>query len=79
MRELSIRGGSLSITIPIEVVRLLELKSNDLLVFFYDRKNKRIILDKVKQPFITAAGGFTFSISKEKVRKLLKELKEGER
>lgn len=71
-REVSKKGGSLSITIPAEVAKMLDLRPGDNIVFLYDRYQKRIIIDKAKQTF-TTPGGFSFSISKELAKKLIKE------
>jgi AbrB family looped-hinge helix DNA binding protein len=65
------KGGSLQITIPKEVVELLELEPGDNVMFVYDREAKRVFLDKVA--ILTTPSGLSFSISKELAKKLLKE------
>lgn len=65
------KGGSIQITIPKEVVGLLKLETGDYLVFVYDPKTKRIFIDKAVR--MITPDGFSFSISKEVAKKLLKE------
>lgn len=72
IRDVSKRGGSLSITIPIDVVSKLDLKPGDCIVFLYDSERKEIILNKLP-PTLTTPSGLSFSISKELAKKLLKE------
>lgn len=72
IRDVSQRGGSLSITIPGEVAELLDIKAGDIVIFLYNKEEKHIIFSKLP-PTITTPSGLTFSISKELAKKLLKE------
>jgi len=63
------KGGSIQITIPKEVVRLLELEPGDHIMFVYDWEAKRVFLNKIAT--FTEPSGLSFSISKELVKKLL--------
>jgi len=77
VRKVSQKGGSLSLTIPIEIVKKLDLKPDDKVVFFFDEETKQIIIDKAVATFITPSG-LSFSLSKEQIRKLFgKEPKNG--
>jgi antitoxin component of MazEF toxin-antitoxin module len=76
VRRVSRKGGSLSITIPIEIVNMLCLKPDDNLVFLYNKNKRNIIIDKATSTFTTSSG-LSFSISKELAKKLLKEEEDG--
>lgn len=75
VRRISRKGGSLSLTIPIEIVNMLDLKPNDNLVFLYNKNKKRIVIDKAVSTFTTPSG-LSFSISKELAKKLLEGTKD---
>jgi bifunctional DNA-binding transcriptional regulator/antitoxin component of YhaV-PrlF toxin-antitoxin module len=72
IRKVSRKGGSLSITIPIEVVKMLNLEPDDSIIFLYDKNKKQVIINKVISTYTTPSG-LSFSISKELAKKLLKE------
>ena len=74
VRKVSRKGGSLNITIPIEIVRILDLRPDDNMVFLYDKRQKKIIIDKAVSTYTTPSG-LSFSVSKELARKLLKNRK----
>jgi antitoxin component of MazEF toxin-antitoxin module len=75
IRKVSRKGGSLSITIPIEVVKMLNLEPDDIIIFLYDKNKKHVIINKVISTYTTPSG-LSFSISKELAKKLLKEERE---
>ena len=72
VRRVSRKGGSLSITVPLEIVNILNLKSDDSLVFLYNKIKKQVIINKAI-PTYTTPSGLSFSISKEQAKKMLKE------
>jgi len=47
-RVLSKKGGSLSLTIPIEIVKYMELQKGDYLVFCIRKKIGKIFIEKAK-------------------------------
>lgn len=65
------KGGSIQVTIPKEVVRLLELEPGDHLMFTYDPKTRRLFIDKVTR--MVNPSGLSFSISTRYIKKLLEE------
>jgi bifunctional DNA-binding transcriptional regulator/antitoxin component of YhaV-PrlF toxin-antitoxin module len=71
VRSASQRGGSISVTIPSHIAKLMNIEPGDSIAFFFDPKNKRLILEKVSE--YTTPSGLSFSISKELAKKLLKE------
>ena len=77
VRPLSRKGGSLSITIPKEIVKILDLNVGNYIAFFYEKTSKKIIVEKVK-PTYTTPSGLSFSISKRSAKKLLNEGQESE-
>ncbi len=68
-RSASAKGGSLSITIPIQVIKKLGLKAGDSIVFLLDPEDNRVIVEKIST--LTTPSGLSFSISKELAKKLL--------
>ena len=77
VRSTSRRGGSIGVNIPAVIAEKMGLKPGDPVVFFFDPKTKRLILEKVSA--YTTPSGLTFSVSKDLARKLLKEEKESEK
>jgi bifunctional DNA-binding transcriptional regulator/antitoxin component of YhaV-PrlF toxin-antitoxin module len=75
VRSASKRGGSVSINIPSEITKVMNLKPGDPIAFFYDPENKRIIVEKISS--FSTSTGLSFSISKELAKKLLKEEEDG--
>lgn len=71
MRAVSRRGGSLSITIPINITKLLNLEIDDVVVFILDPKKEQIIFDKLTSR-LTSDSGLVFSTSKKDVEQILK-------
>ncbi|MEM2673872.1 MAG: AbrB/MazE/SpoVT family DNA-binding domain-containing protein [Candidatus Bathyarchaeia archaeon] len=72
VRAISRKGGSIYVTIPSEVARLLELELGDHLAFFKDKETGDIVIKRVA-PSYTTPEGFSFSISKELAKRLLEE------
>lgn len=75
-RSVSTKGGSLQVTIPSEVVKLMNLKVGEPLLILYNRKMQQIVISKIST--ISTPGGLSFSISKESTKKLLREGKKSE-
>jgi bifunctional DNA-binding transcriptional regulator/antitoxin component of YhaV-PrlF toxin-antitoxin module len=76
VRSASKRGGSVSINIPADVTKAMDLKAGDPIAFFYDPENKRIIIEKIST--FSTSTGLSFSISKELAKKLLEEVRKNE-
>jgi bifunctional DNA-binding transcriptional regulator/antitoxin component of YhaV-PrlF toxin-antitoxin module len=70
-RSVSTKGGSLQITIPSEVAKLMDLKVGEPVLILYNRKTQQIIISKIER--VETPSGLSFSISKELAKKLLKE------
>ncbi len=52
-----------------DIVKKLDLKPDDIMVFLFDEETKQIIIDKAVATFTTPSG-LSFSISKEQIKKL---------
>jgi len=74
VRSVSQRGGSISVTIPANIAKLMDIAPGDSVGFWFDPENKRLLIEKVSE-YVTPSG-LSFSISKEQAKKLLKEGKE---
>ena len=47
VRNVSQRGGSLQVTLPTMVTKIMKLKPGDKIVFYYDRKVNKIFIGKI--------------------------------
>jgi bifunctional DNA-binding transcriptional regulator/antitoxin component of YhaV-PrlF toxin-antitoxin module len=72
VRAVSRKGGSIYITIPSEIVQLLNLNLGDSIAFLEDKNTGSVIIKKVA-PSYTTPEGFSFSISKKSAKNLLKK------
>ena len=71
VRSVSIKGGSLQLTIPAEASKLMGLNVGDIVVFLFNPKTKQIIINKIDK--VTTPTGLSFSVSKDTARKLLQK------
>lgn len=76
VRSVSKRGGSFQVTIPPEVVRIMQVASEDLIAFSYDRESERIVIGKVSKRDLERTMSLRFSIPKELAKKLSRGEKE---
>lgn len=61
IRDVSVRGGSLSITVPPAVTDKLKIQEGDKVVFLYDPNHKVVIFEKMQEA--RTASGLSFSFS----------------
>jgi antitoxin component of MazEF toxin-antitoxin module len=73
VRSVSKRGGSFQVTIPPEVVRIMQMAPEDLITFSYDRESEKIVIGRVSKRDLERTTSLRFSISKELAKELLKE------
>ena len=69
------KGGSIQITIPKEVVDIMELNPGDQIMFVRNPKTESISIYKVA--VLTSPTGLSFSISKKLAKKLLEKERKG--
>ena len=75
VRAVSRKGGSIYVTIPSEIVQLLNLNLGDSIAFLEDKNTGNVVVKKVASSYTTPEG-FSFSISKESAKDLLKKEKD---
>jgi bifunctional DNA-binding transcriptional regulator/antitoxin component of YhaV-PrlF toxin-antitoxin module len=71
VRSTSRRGGSVSINIPSQITKLMDLKAGDPIAFFYDPEMKRLIIEKISS--FSTPSGLSFSVSKKMAKTLTRK------
>lgn len=72
VRVITRRGGSLQVTLPTDVIKLMKLVKGDRIIFKYHKSMKRIVLGKVTKKELEALATLEFSMPEDLARKVLK-------
>jgi antitoxin component of MazEF toxin-antitoxin module len=65
-RDVSVRGGSLSITLPPAVAEALHIQAGDKIVFLRGKEDKRFVFEKMQEAKTTSGLSFSFSVKETK-------------
>lgn len=65
VRSVSRRGGSLQVTLPSQVVKIMKLVAGDKIVFYYDSESRRIFIARIPKAKLESIVDLEFSLPKE--------------
>lgn len=67
VRSVSLKGGSLQVTIPADVAQDVGLNVGDIVVILYDTRRKQILISKAGK--ISTPEGLTFSLANQSLKR----------